>query len=96
MLLGGGVLIEVFSEIPIWEGLTPLQIIIKVVVLGETPDAKCVKNPGNTRNMHTMFLQCAKLSRNLNDFSAFAEHECLNYISFSTIEGILLMTCTLL
>ena len=36
----GGVLVELFSEIPIWEGLTPFQIITKVVVLKETPDTK--------------------------------------------------------
>ena len=36
----GGVLVELFSETPIWEGLTPFQIIIKVVVLKETPDIK--------------------------------------------------------
>ena len=53
-MLLGGVLIEVFSEIPIWEGLTPLQIITKVVVLGETPDAKCVKN----REIQEICTQC--------------------------------------
>ena len=34
----GALLIEVFGEKPIWEGLTPYQIIVKVAINGEYPD----------------------------------------------------------
>ena len=34
----GALLIELFTEKPIWEGLTPYQIIVKVAINGDFPD----------------------------------------------------------
>ena len=51
----GGVLVELFSEVPIWEGLIPFQIITKVVVLKEIPDIKNLP-PG----VQTICTQCFK------------------------------------
>ena len=85
----GGVLVEHFSEIPIWEGLTPFQIITK-----ETPDTKDLP-PG----VQTICTQCFKSVQDhpgISEILQFAEYECLDYIMLcSMTQDVLLMTCRL-
>ena len=59
----GAVLIELFGEKPLWEGLNPYQIIVKVVINGEVPNyghlphsiqlicSDCLRPKGNRSQM---------------------------------------------
>ena len=66
----GSLLIELFGEKAVWEGLNPYQIIVKVVIEGKVPDHshlhpsirsichECLKPKEDRSRMTTVLFQC--------------------------------------
>ena len=70
----GALLIELFGEQPVWQGLTPYQIIVKVAISNEVPDYSklpsgvqsicrlCMKQRRERSNIHTVLRALLQLS----------------------------------